>query len=114
MIELRKPVTECRLFFVPEKTRLIDTTGEPLRPRAERSAWSRRSQLAGASVDSSDSFVLKNPHNDSTILSFRIIRFTRVYLPALAHRAGSQHSRERDIALLLQVVSHIISAVFAQ
>ena len=58
-------------------------------------------RLKGTSLDSGDTLILKNSHYHATILSLRIIRFTCFHLPALAHRAGSQHSRKRDMALLL-------------
>src|SRR5689334_25109468 len=63
---------------------------------------------------SSNPLILKNPHYDATILGFRIISFTCFHLLTFAHRAGSKHSRKRNMALLLQVVGYSIGAVLAQ
>jgi len=65
-------------------------------------------------LESSDPFVLKDPHDHSTILRLPVRSLVVSDLPALAHRARSQQVGQGNVALLHQKLSHAIGAVFAK
>jgi hypothetical protein len=65
-------------------------------------------------LDSRDGLVLQNTHDDPTILSLTVGGLAVTHLLTFAHSTGSQHSGERNLALLQEDGGYIIGPVNAQ